>query len=110
SDQIRKPLCALINCVVTRTRLPSRRKLPSSTFSTLSFFPTSLTSVLFPLNENDEVRATTRSPSTLARASIISSLIPSQKYSWFFVSLRSRNGSTAMLFSGGKLVVGFRCQ
>ena len=33
------------------------------------------------LNENDEVRATTRNPSTFASASRISSLIPSQKYS-----------------------------
>src|SRR4030095_16860746 len=27
--------------------------------------------------------------------------MPSQKYSWSFVSLRSRNGTTAILFSGG---------
>ena len=47
----------------------SRRKLPSSTFSTFSFFLTSFTSTLLPLNENDEVRATTRSPSTFASAS-----------------------------------------
>src|SRR5207245_5345714 len=60
--------------------------------------PTSLASTLFPLNENDEVRATTRSPSTFARASRISSLMPSQKYSWSFAWLRSTNGSTAMLF------------
>src|SRR6266550_6133358 len=75
-------------------------------FSTLSFFPISLAAVLFPLNENDEVREATRSPSTLASALMSSSLIPSQKYSWSLFSLRSRNGSTAMLFSGGgELVV-----
>src|SRR5256886_10068069 len=82
-------------------RLPSRRKLPSSTFSTFSFFLTSLTSTLLPLNEKDEVRATTRNPSTFASASRISSLMPSQKYSWSFAGLRSTKGNTATPSDGG---------
>src|SRR4029077_4932252 len=79
-------------------RFPARRKLPSSTFSTLSLFATSPTSAFLPLKEKDDVRATTRRPSTFARVSRISSLMPSQKYSWSFAWLISTNGSTAMDF------------
>src|SRR2546421_604049 len=57
-----------MSCAVMRTRLPSRRKLPSSTFATFNFCPISLTSAFLPLNANDDVRATTRSPSTFASA------------------------------------------
>src|SRR5713226_4894432 len=52
--------------------------------------PTSL-----PLNAKAEVRELTRIPSTLARALISSSVIPSEKYSFSRSLLMLTNGSTA---------------
>ena len=53
-------------------------------------------SVFFPLNENEEVRPMTRSPSTCVSAFKISSAIPSEKYSWSLPGLMSAKGSTAI--------------
>ena len=53
--------------VLTRSRLPLFRTLPSSTAPTSSLRPTSCTSGLRPLNWKDEVRAATRSAGHLAQ-------------------------------------------
>jgi len=57
------------------------------------------------LNENDDVLATTRNPSTLGSASRISSLMRSQKCSSSFAGLRSTNGKTAVDVAGNALGV-----
>src|SRR5213592_2613441 len=57
SDQTVNPSHASISSAVTRTRLPSRRTLPSSTWSTFSFAAISASSVSLSLNQNEERRA-----------------------------------------------------
>jgi hypothetical protein len=47
-------------------------------------------------NDNVEVWAATCNPGSWVRALRISSAMPSQNQSWFFSSLRSVNGSTAI--------------
>ncbi len=54
------------------------------------------TSCGFPLSAKTEVREATRSPSTLARASISSSVIPSLRYSLSGSGLAFTKGRTAM--------------
>src|SRR5688500_5040949 len=81
---------------VIRSRSPALRTLPSRTVPTLSWRPISLTLSLFPLKAKAEVRAATRSPSTLVRAVMISSVIPSEKYSFAPSGLMFTKGRTAM--------------
>ena len=54
------PVAASISCALTRTRLPERRTLPSSTVATSSFSPTVRRSSRRPLNAKQDVRAATR--------------------------------------------------
>ena len=86
------PSRALTSCAEIRTRLPLRRTLPSSTDPTSSARPTWRTSTSRPLYWKAEVRAATRSPSTLLSSLISSSVSPSLKYSWSCPGLRSREG------------------
>ena len=53
-----------------------------------------------PLNVIAELREMTRRSRTWDRSVMISSVIPSQKYSWSFSGLRSVKGRTTMDFSG----------
>ena len=57
----------------------------------------------WPLNANADVRDATRSPSSLARALMISSVMPSAKYSLSLSALMFANGSTAMEACTGPL-------
>ena len=52
------------------------------------------------LNANDEVREATCKPGTLASALMISSVIPSLKYSFSGSALMLASGSTTIDFSG----------
>src|SRR6266849_5879936 len=79
-----------------RSRFPALRTLPSSTVATLSFDPTSARSIAGPRNANDEVRAATRKPGSWVRALMISSAMPSLKYSNSGSPLRFANGKTAI--------------
>ena len=72
------------------------RTLPSSNVETPSARAISRTSTDLPLNWNDELRAATRSPETVQRASRISSAMPSHIQSWSLPGLMSAKGSTAM--------------
>src|SRR6516164_1240122 len=89
-----------MSCVVIRTVLPERRTLPSSTAPTLSLRATVAMSGC-SLNEKDEARAATRSPSISTRELMSSSVRPSEKYSWSLSPLMLTNGSTAMEGGGG---------
>ena len=60
-------------------------------------------STSLPLNENDEVRAMTRSSGTCARRFSSSSEMPSAKYSWSLSGLMFTNGSTAIERVGREL-------
>ena len=75
---------------------PDLRTLPSSTFATLSLRAISAMSTSLPLNENDEVRAMTRSSGTCARRLSSSSEMPSAKYSCSLSALMFTKGSTAI--------------
>src|SRR3989441_9680876 len=55
-------------------------------------------SSFFPLNANDDVRAATRNAWILVRALMISSAMPSVKYSFSGSALMLTNGSTAIDF------------
>ena len=71
------------------------RTLPSSSDCTPSRRPMSRTSSARFLNANVEVRAATRNPGTCVSSLMISSAMPSQKYSWSCSGLMSTNGNTA---------------
>ena len=71
-----------MSCAVIRRREPAFRTVPSSTAETLSIAPMVRISSRLPLSANTDVREATTSPSTLARALISSSVIPSLKYSF----------------------------
>ena len=79
-----------------RTLSPDLRTLPSSTFATLSLRAISAMSTSLPLNENDDVRAMTRSSGTCASRLSSSSEMPSAKYSCSLSALMFTKGSTAM--------------
>ena len=79
-----------------RTLLPCFRTNPSRMFATPSVAPMACRSSFLPLKWNEEVRPATFSPFTRASAFRISSAMPSEKYSWSFVGLRSAKASTAM--------------
>ena len=78
-----------------RTRSSERRTLPSSTAVTPSERPISRTSAARPLNWKDEVREATCNPRTQHSALMISSAMPSQKYSWSRAALMSAKGRIA---------------
>ena len=79
-----------------RTRFPTLRTLPSSTELTPSFSPICRTSTSLPLKAKEEVREATWMPGTLARALMISSVMPSLKYSFSGSALMLASGRTAM--------------
>ena len=85
-----------MSCAVTRIFRPDWRTLPSSTVVTPSAAPILRTSSSFPLNANAEVREATRSASIFVSALMISSVIPSLKYSFSLSALMLRSGSTAI--------------
>ncbi len=78
-----------------RRRLPALRTLPSSTVRTRNCSPILVMSSCLPLKANEEVRDTTRRASTLLNALMISSAMPSVKYSLSGSALMLANGSTA---------------
>src|SRR5215469_5438333 len=90
-----------MSCALMRTVWPDRRTLPSSTVATFSLWATSATSGC-SLNEKDEVRAATCSPSISASELSNSSVSPSEKYSCSLSPLKLTNGSTAMECGGGE--------
>ena len=75
------------------------RTLPSSTVATFSFRAMPPMSSFFPLNAKDEVRAATRSAWILVSALMISSAMPSVKYSFSGSALMLTNGRTAIDFA-----------
>src|SRR5687767_13529275 len=89
-----------------RSRLPIFRTPPSRTVDTLSFLPMSPMSSFLPLNANEDVRDATRSPCTFDSALMISSAIPSAKYSFSASALMFANGSTATDFACDTVVFG----
>ena len=84
---------------VTRSVVSARRTLPSRTALTCSLSAIARMSCVAPLNANDEVRDATRSERTALNALMISSVIPSLKYSFSGSALMFRNGSTAIEFA-----------
>ena len=86
-----------------RIRFPTLRTLPSSTEVTPSFSPISRTSACLPLKAKEEVREATCTPGTLASALMISSVIPSLKYSFSGSALMLVSGRTAIALTGGVL-------
>src|ERR1700719_4184801 len=94
-----------MSCAVTRTVFAERRTLPSRTAPTLSLCA-AVTISGCSLNEKDEVRAATCSPSISARELSSSSVSPSEKYSCSLSPLRFTNGSTAIECGGGLKAVG----
>ncbi len=82
-----------------RSLLPILRTLPSSTVDTLSFLPISPMSSFLPLKANEEVRDATRSAWIFDRALMISSAMPSVKYSFSGSLLMLAKGSTATDFA-----------
>src|SRR5687767_7674945 len=91
-----KPSEAFTSWTVIRIRSPNLRTLPSTMFRTPRIDPICAIATSFPLNEQDEVRATTLKSSMRARAFINSSANPSQKYSASSCLLRWANGRTAI--------------
>src|ERR1700674_402802 len=82
-----------------RSLVPTFLTLPSRTAETFSFRPISAMSALFPLNAKDDVRDATRSDWILVRALMISSAIPSAKYSLSGSALMFANARTATDFA-----------
>src|SRR5262249_50059359 len=80
---------------------PERRTLPSSTVATLSLCATSAISGC-SLNEKEEVRAATCSPSMWDKELSSSSVSPSEKYSCSLSPLIFTNGRTATECGGGE--------
>src|SRR5215831_5365034 len=75
------PVTASINCPVIRTFSDALRTDPSRTYRTPSLRPTSFTSTALPLNVKLELRAITNNHLNRERAVVISSTMPSAKYS-----------------------------
>ena len=76
---------------------PSAARFPRARTRQSSSAPIARTSCGLPLSANTDVRDATRRPSTLASASISSSVMPSLRYSFSGSGLALTNGSTAML-------------
>ena len=89
-----------------RTRSPALRTLPSSTAPTPSARPISRTSAARPLNWNDEVREAMRRSRMQHSELMISSAMPSQKYSWSRPGLMSTNGRMATESGASAAAVG----
>ncbi len=79
-----------------RTLAPAFRTLPSTTYWAPSFRPTSVTSGDCPLNAKDELRAMTETSRKWASAVMMSSVMPSEKYSCSGSPDMFTNGSTAI--------------
>src|SRR6202008_1322894 len=90
----------LTNCAVMRTRPPALRTLPSRTCPTLSSRATLVTSTFLPLYENELLRETTARAETLLRSVMMSSVMPSLKYSCSGSPLMLANGSTQIATRG----------
>src|SRR6266851_4075906 len=90
------PFAASINCAVMRTRPPALRTEPSSTYRTPSSRPTCFTSIPWPLYVKLELRAMTKSQRMRESAVMISSTMPSAKYSCSGSPLILAKGSTAI--------------
>src|SRR5204862_388456 len=87
----------------TRSRLPAVRTLPSRTWVTDSRRATSASSLPSWRARNAEVRDATRTPGTRTSAFMISSAIPSQRYSWSFSGPMSAKGSTAIALAFARI-------
>ena len=85
---------------LTRTRLPTRRAVPSKICATPSAAPISRTFREPLLNCWTEVRLITFKSATLARLERTSSCTPAAKYSFSLSSLKFSKGKTAILFCG----------
>src|SRR6185312_3411950 len=96
-------LAPSINCALIRTRPPALRTLPSSTCVTLSSRATFGTSTCLPLYRNEPLRDTTSSADTLLRSVMMSSLMPSLKYSCSGSPLMLTNGNTQIEKHAGSL-------
>src|SRR5207249_9485465 len=83
--------------------IPSLADAPLSTIATLSFAPTSARSTARPRNAMDDVRAATRRPASWASALLISSAIPSLRYSNSGSPLGFANGKTAIDSASAKI-------
>src|SRR5438045_5356357 len=83
-----------INCALIRTRPPALRTLPSSTWVTFSWLATCRTSTDLALKVNAVLRDTTCKADTLLKSVMMSSLIPSLKYSCSGSPLMLANGRT----------------
>src|SRR5215831_10113770 len=96
-----------MSCAVIRTRPPALRTEPSSTYRTPSSHPTCFTSTAWPLYVKLELRAMTNSQRMRLSAVMISSTMPSAKYSCSGSPLILAKGSTAidgLSGSGGAVV------
>ena len=100
SDQICASVRASMSCALTRTRLPTRRAVPSRICATPRSTPISRTFREPLLNCCTEVRLITFKSATLARLERTSSCTPAAKYSFSLSSLKFSKGRTAMLFCG----------
>ena len=89
------PVSASTSCAAIRTRVPALRTLPSSRYRTPSSRPISFTFTARPLYVKLELRATTNSHLMRESPVMMSSTIPSAKYSWSWSPDRFANGSTA---------------
>ena len=81
---------------VMRTLFFAFRTLPSKTVLTPNWLPMVRTSIFLFLNAKEDVRAMTFKPFTVVRALIISSVIPSLKYSFSGSELILTKGRTTM--------------
>lgn len=79
---------------VMRTRSPDFRTLPSTTWRTPSSSPILSGLTVTPLYENDELRAGTNRPEIFDRSVMMSSVMPSLKYSCSASPLMLTNGKT----------------
>src|SRR5215472_15029500 len=97
------PVAPSISCAVIRTLPPALRTLPSTTWLTLSWRATCGTSTCLPLNMKAVLRAATQSADTLDRSVMMSSLIPSEKYSCSGSPLMLANGRPALFRHSARL-------
>jgi hypothetical protein len=102
SAQRWEPVPASINWAVMRTRPAALRTEPSSMYRTPNSRPIRLTSTACPLYVKLELAATTKSERMRASAVMISSTMPSVKYSCSGSPLRLWNGNTASDGLSGK--------
>ena len=84
-----------------RTRSALLRTLPSSTYRTPSSSPICFMCTALPLYVNEELRAITKNHRSLDSAVMMSSLIPSEKYSCSRSPLMLLKGSTAIAGRSG---------